>query len=110
LEEKNSLKEAKMKTFVVNGKTYTDKQLESAVRRFMDKKDGRPLTDIMDEVLPEGDAPPVYQAIVAVQEDEASRFLARHELERGIEGFGGVDPLLNVVEFLIDLYIRLRRK
>ncbi len=100
-----------MKTIVISGKTYTDRQLESAIRRFLEEKDSRPLTDIMDELPPEGDAPPVYQAIVAVRDDDASRFLARQELQRGMEGFGsGVDAICHVAEFLIDLYTRLRKK
>ena len=33
-----------------------------------------------------------------------------HTLQRGIEGFGPIDPLLRIAEFLVDLYVRFRRR
>ena len=100
-----------MKTFTIGDTVYTDKQLASAIKRFLQNKDARPLNQIMADIPPEGDAEPVYREVVlAVHDDPVASFLAAQKLERGVEGFGSVDPFLNMAEFLVNLYLKLRRR
>lgn len=99
-----------MKTIAINGKTYTDAQLRTAIRKHVKDKDRRPLTTIMDEVPPEGTDPEYQTMILSIQDDPVARKLATEKLERGIDGFGAIDPMLNVAEFLVDIYLRFRKK
>jgi hypothetical protein len=100
-----------MKTFTIGDKVYTEKQLASAIKRMVEKKDLRPLNRILDDIPPEGDAEPVYREIVlSVRDDPAARYLASRKLERGLEGFGAIEPFLRMAELFIDLYMWIRRK
>ncbi len=73
----------------------------------VEKKDARPLGVILDEVPPQGDADPVYtEVILAIREDPVARHLAAQKLQRDREGFGPLDPVLRIAEFLVDLYVR----
>lgn len=100
-----------MKTFVINGKPYTDKQLESAIRLHLSRTQGKKsLTQLMDNIPPEGVDPGYKEVILSIQNDPLARHIANSKLNRGIDGFGANDPLLNVIEFLVDLYVKFRRK
>jgi len=94
-----------MKVITINGKQYTDKQLESGLREQLRGKSHRPLTQIMDEIPPEGIDPGYREIILSIQDDPLTHQIAKRKLERGLGGFGGADPLLHVAEFLIDLYL-----
>ena len=69
-----------MKTFEIDGKTYTDRQLAEAIRTYVRENGDRPLTDI----LVQPPRSPVLKAMVlSVRDDPVARYVVKQQLQAG---------------------------
>lgn len=100
-----------MKRFMINGKLYTEKQLQSGIRRAVQSKTPHQLLRILDDVPPEGDPDPVLTEVVnVVRDDPLAEQMLQQKLNRGLQGFGELDAYLQLAEILVDLYARFRTR
>ncbi|MGB2987377.1 MAG: hypothetical protein WBE26_16040 [Phycisphaerae bacterium] len=96
-----------MRTFEIDGKRYTDRQLAEAIRTYVRENGDRPLTDI----LVQPPRSPVLKAMVlSVRDDPVARYVVKQQLQRGIEGFGSMSAVLDIACFIIDVINKFRSK
>jgi hypothetical protein len=96
-----------MPTLLINGKPYTEKQLEIAVRRWLRNPALGTVGDIL-EVTPPGMEPEDFRTIATtLAEDPTLLHKARLDVERQEGSFG--DPFI-WVQLVFDIKDRLKRR
>lgn len=89
-----------------NGRIYTAEQMKTALRlKHLNPGSNESLESILDRIHLDGTDP---EELIEVVETARLATWERQQLNRGLEGFGNADPLLNIAVFLFDLYHRVR--